>query len=153
MTLCKSIDVFQLNNCACPIISHDLYIFTPCFSAVYNQEQFQIKSGLWWRVYGIYIYIYLFFIFFWNEIFFISKKITSVGSSTFHKNYNDWIKCKLSKSQTKWTGLTTGSANTCKFFENEKILISKKITTMGSKHHSPVHLVWDLESLHLIQSL
>ena len=23
----------------------------------------------------------------------------------FEKIYNDWIKCKLSKSQTKWTGL------------------------------------------------
>ena len=45
------------------------------------------------------------------------------------KNYKCWIKC-ISKKFT-----TTGSANTCNFFGNEKILISKKITTMGSKHH------------------
>ena len=63
---------------------------------------------------------------FFFEINFFSfpKKITSVGWSSrckffwnaldptlvnfltfFEKNYNDWIKCKLSKSQTKWTGL------------------------------------------------
>ena len=24
-------------------------------SEVYNQERFQIKSGLWWRVYGIHL--------------------------------------------------------------------------------------------------
>ena len=58
------------------------------------------------------------------DIFSFPKKITSVGWSSrckffwnavdptlvifltfFEKNYNDWIKCKLSKSQTKWTGL------------------------------------------------
>ena len=49
--------------------------------------------------------------------FLFPKKITSVGSSaldqptlviflTFlEKNYNDWIKCKLSKSKLRWTGL------------------------------------------------
>ena len=52
----------------------------------------------------------------------ISKKITTTGSRAnfakcwirpplaifliyFEKNYNDWIKSKLFKSQTKWTGL------------------------------------------------
>ena len=63
-------------------------------------------------------------IFLWNKIFSISKKITSVGSSAFQKklqrldqptlvnfltffekNYNDWIKGKLSKSRLRWTGL------------------------------------------------
>ena len=48
------------------------------------------------------------------------KKITSVGSSAFHKKFT-----------------TIGSANTCNFFgnQNQKILISKKITTMGSEHN------------------
>ena len=65
-------------------------------------------------------------IFFEIKIFSFPKKITSVGWSNrckffwnaldptlvifltfFEKNYNDWIKCKLSKSQTKWTGLMT----------------------------------------------
>ena len=41
---------------------------------------------------------------------------------------------KLSKS--KWTGLQRLDQPTLViFFENEKNLISKKITTMGSKHH------------------
>ena len=52
-----------------------------------------------------------------DPVFFfkIVKEITSVGSSAFQKKI--------------------GSANTCNFFGNEKILISKKITTMGSKHN------------------
>ena len=60
-------------------------------------------------------------IFFWNQIFFISKEITSAGWSNrckffwnaldptlvifltfFEKNYNDWIK---SFYKSKWTGL------------------------------------------------
>ena len=63
-------------------------------------------------------------IFFEINFFSFSKKNTSVGWSSrckffwnaldptlviflayFEKIYNDWIKCKLSKSQTKWTGL------------------------------------------------
>ena len=61
--------------------------------------------------------------FFVNYFFFIFKKVTSVASSVyenlqrldqptlgifltfFEKNYNDWIKCKLAKSQIKCTGL------------------------------------------------
>ena len=42
----------------------------------------------------------------------MSKKFTATLDPTlviflpfFEKNYNDWIKGKLSKSQTKWTGL------------------------------------------------
>ena len=38
------------------------------------------------------------------EILSFQKKITRVGPSAF-KKCNDWIKCKLSKSRTKWTGL------------------------------------------------
>ena len=71
--------------------------------------------------------------FFWNEI---SKKITSVGSSAFQKN---------------------GSANTCNFFcifeknYNDWIKSFYKSNWTGL-NTSPVHLNWDLESLHLIQS-
>ena len=46
------------------------------------------------------------------------KKIASVGSSAFQKNLQRLDQPTL-----------------VIFFENEKILISKKITTMGSKHH------------------
>ena len=31
--------------------------------------------------------------------------IFTIFSSSFEKDYNDWIKCKLSKSRFKWTGL------------------------------------------------
>ena len=46
------------------------------------------------------------------------QKITSVGSSAFQKNLQRLDQPEL-----------------VIFFGNEKILISKKITTMGSKHH------------------
>ena len=46
------------------------------------------------------------------------KKITSVGSSAFQKNLQRLDQPTL-----------------VNFFGNEKNLISKKITTMGSKHH------------------
>ena len=46
------------------------------------------------------------------------KNITSVGSSAFQKILQ-----------------VLDQATLVNFFGNEKILISKKITTMGSKHH------------------
>ena len=129
------------------------------------------------------------------EIFFISKKNTSVGSSAFQKNLQRLDQPTL-----------------VIFLEMKKFWFQKKITTMGSKHHlnpivvfffeikifsfskkitsvgwssrckffwngldptlvifltffekkykpcpfglkSPVHLVWDLGTLHLIQHL
>ena len=77
-------------------------------------------------------------IFFGNEKIFISKKITSVGSSAFQKNlqrldqtdtfltffeknYNDWIKCKLSKSKFRWTGLFSFSMMISTYFSTKKI--------------------------------
>ena len=99
--------------------------------------------------------------FFEIKIFSFSKKITSVGWSSrckffwngldptlvifltfFEKNYNDWIKGKLSKSKFKWTGLTSvGSSAFPK--KNHKCRINwhlwffwhflKKITTAGSR--------------------
>ena len=39
--------------------------------------------------------------FFWNAL----DPTLVIFLTFFEKNYNDWIKCKLSKSQTKWTGL------------------------------------------------
>ena len=52
------------------------------------------------------------------KFFSFPKKITSVGSSAFQKNLQRLDQPTL-----------------VIFFENEKNLISKKITTMGSKHH------------------
>ena len=39
--------------------------------------------------------------FFWNAL----DPTLVIFLTFFEKNYNDWIKCKLSKSKFKWTGL------------------------------------------------
>ena len=70
-------------------------------------------------------------IFFWNEIFLFPKKLQVLDQvhfknvyndwirptlviflTFFEKNYKDWIKCKLPKSRTKWTGLQWISIST-----------------------------------------
>ena len=69
------------------------------------------------------------------------KKNTSVGSNWcfdpilvifFEKNYSDWIKGKLSKSQIKWTGLfphktpnRVENQNLTFYFDLVKIIISQ----------------------------
>ena len=89
-------------------------------------------------------------IFFEINFFSFPKKITSVGWSNrckffwnpldptlvifltfFEKNYNDWIKGKLSKSQTKWTGLVFAVPIFRKvhiFWEGHKILRNLPLT-------------------------
>ena len=71
----------------------------------------------------------------------------------FKKNYKYGIKAPI-------------RSHSCIFFEMKYFLFPKKITSVGSSAFqknlqrldqptlvSPVHLNWDLESLHLIQSL
>ena len=56
----------------------------------------------------------------------ISKKLQVLDQAHFKKIYNDWI-----------------SQHLYFFFENEKILVSKKITTMGSQHHlNPIVVIF-----------